>query len=70
MHVAMAVLIALVAWARHRAAGAALWLYAAVIMVGSVALAWHYAVDGYVGGLMAWATWRLSRLPAVWATSR
>ncbi len=27
------------------------WIYA-FIQVGSVHLAWHYAVDGYVGALM------------------
>jgi hypothetical protein len=28
-------------------------LYAVVIQFGSVALGWHYAVDGYVGGMIA-----------------
>jgi membrane-associated phospholipid phosphatase len=60
VHVAMAVLLALVGWARHPLAGVALSLFAVLIMVGSVVLAWHYAVDGYVGGLMAVGCWRLS----------
>ena len=30
-----------------------------MIMLGSVVLAWHYAVDGYAGALIAWAIWSL-----------
>ncbi len=60
VHVAMAVLLALIGWARHPLAGTALTAYAVVILIGSVVLGWHYAIDGYVGGLMAFAIWRLS----------
>ncbi|MCZ6764391.1 MAG: PAP2 family protein, partial [Alphaproteobacteria bacterium] len=35
-------------------------IYAAAIMIGSVHLAWHYAIDGYLGALMAWGIWWLS----------
>ncbi len=59
MHVASAVLFALY-W-RRRAPRVAplLWAFAAVIMLGSVVLAWHYAVDGYAGALIALAMWSL-----------
>jgi membrane-associated phospholipid phosphatase len=60
VHVAMAVLFALVGWTRHRAVGIVAAAYALVIMVGSVVLGWHYAIDGYVGGLMAYGIWRIS----------
>lgn len=60
VHVAMAVLIALVGWARSRPAGVLLAVYAVVTLVGSVVLGWHYAVDGYVGAAMAFAIWRVS----------
>jgi membrane-associated phospholipid phosphatase len=60
MHVASAVLFVLLAaeyrrWLAWVAAG-----FAAVIFVGSVILGWHYAVDGYVGALLAIASWRIA----------
>ena len=57
MHVATSVLMALTGWQINRAAGIALSAFAAVIMVGSVHLGWHYAVDGYVGAAGAAAIW-------------
>ena len=54
MHVATATLFALAARRLHPRLfplGLAYW---AVIMLGSVLLAWHYAVDGYVGILLGW----------------
>ena len=57
MHVAMVVLVALAAGAVDRRLGVAAWLFALLTFVGSVALAWHYAVDGYVGGLAAAGLW-------------
>jgi hypothetical protein len=57
VHVAMAVLLALVGWRHSAAAGTLLTIFAALIMLGSVALGWHYAIDGYIGALMAYAIW-------------
>lgn len=60
MHVATATLFVLAARHMHRAV---LWLAVAfwlVIMIGSVVLAWHYAVDGYAGALIALALWRVT----------
>lgn len=58
MHVASSVQLALVGWRLHRLAGIALTVFAALIMIGSVHLGWHYAVDGYVGALGAWIVWK------------
>lgn len=58
MHVATAVLLALLGWRLNRAAGIALTLFALVIMIGSVHLGWHYALDGYVGAAGAYVIWR------------
>ena len=60
MHVGTAVLLALLGWRLNRAAGIALTVFAVLVMVGSVHLAWHYALDGYVGGLGAWIIWHIS----------
>jgi hypothetical protein len=63
MHVATAVLLALFGWHYSRKAGIALTLYAFVIMIGSVHLGWHYALDGYVGALGAvFIWWMVGRL--------
>jgi membrane-associated phospholipid phosphatase len=61
VHVAMAVLLALVGWRRNATAGTLLTIFAVLTMIGSVALGWHYAIDGYVGALMAYAIWRAVR---------
>lgn len=43
-----------------RAAGWTLAGFATVIGLGSVLLAWHYAVDGYAGALVAVACWAVA----------
>ena len=62
MHVATTVLMALYASTHARWAAWAKWGFAGLIMIGSVHLGWHYAVDGYFGALIAWAAWRLAVL--------
>ena len=60
MHVAYAVLWALAGWHAHRVLGLLFTGYAIAIQVGSVALGWHYAIDGYVGALAAGSLWWLA----------
>ncbi len=57
MHVAGATLFALLGWRTSRAFGTVLTCYAAIIMVGSVHLGWHYAIDGYVAVFGTAALW-------------
>ncbi len=57
MHVATSVLFALLGWRLHRVAGAALTVFAAAILVGSVHLGWHYALDGYVAVAATLGIW-------------
>ena len=59
LHVASAVLFALYAMRRSAIAGTMLWTFAALIMLGSVVLGWHYAVDGYAGALLTLLTWKM-----------
>lgn len=59
MHVATAALLALLGWRINRAAGIALTLFALAIMIGSVHLGWHYALDGYVGAAGTYVVWRV-----------
>ena len=57
MHVAGALLFALAGWRASRALGLLLAGYAVLILVGSVHLAWHYAVDGYVAAAVTAFLW-------------
>ena len=57
MHVAIATTMALVGWRSHRYIGMLLTVFALLIMVGSVHLAWHYAIDGYAGAIGAVVIW-------------
>ncbi len=64
MHVAIATLMALFGWGHSRTAGIVLTAYALIVFIGSIHLAWHYALDGYAGALGAWLIWWLTgRLP-------
>lgn len=60
LHVGVLALFA-IATRRFRTASALLWLLTAITFVGSLALGWHYAVDGYAGALLAWLCWRVAR---------
>lgn len=57
MHVATSVLFALVGWRANRWLGIALTIFAVIIQIGSVHLAWHYAIDGYVSAVLTVAIW-------------
>lgn len=69
MHVGSSVLMAIFAFRWHRFAGTAVSVFAAAMMIGSVLLGWHYAVDGYAGALIAglcwWSAGRILRLPGI-----
>ncbi len=57
MHVATSFLFALLGWRSHRVLGVALSVFAFLILVGSVHLGWHYAIDGYLAIAMTWGVW-------------
>lgn len=66
LHVAIMTLCAIFAWHCSRRAGLILTAYAAIILVASVHLGWHYAIDGYVSIIVTVAIWRI----AGWAMRR
>ena len=66
MHNASTLLFALAAWQRSRGLGIAFAIYSGIILVGSVHLGWHYAVDGYAGLALAGACWWLAGFAARW----
>jgi hypothetical protein len=59
VHVTFACLFALLSWRLNRLLGVAAWLYVGVIMVGSVHLGWHYAVESWFILLTIWPSWAL-----------
>ncbi|GHF19642.1 hypothetical protein GCM10017044_12970 [Kordiimonas sediminis] len=59
MHVSVAVLMALGTGALNKYLGYVFWLYAVIIQIGSVHLGWHYAVDGYIGGILTFIIWKM-----------
>ena len=62
VHVALATHMFLVARHKGRKRAWVFGIYACVILVGSVHLGWHYAVDGYLGGALMALIWWLSGL--------
>ncbi len=64
LHVAMPVLFALAAYRKDPALALVLAVFGVAIFVGSIALGWHYAIDGYVSvigvSVLWWASGRLA----------
>ena len=57
MHIAMTTLFAIVGWRTNRVLGIAYTIFAVLIQLGSVHLAWHYAIDGYVSTISVLIMW-------------
>ena len=57
MHLSTSILFTLVGWRSNRLLGVLFSIFAVVIMLGSVLLAWHYAIDGYVAILFTLLIW-------------
>jgi PAP2 superfamily len=60
MHVASTVLMTIFAFRLSRLAGIVATVFSVTIMLGSVLLAWHFAVDGYAGAAIAGACWTVA----------
>jgi len=60
MHVSLAFLFLLVANRTNAVARVCFAIYLVLILIGSVHLGWHYAIDGYLAILVTWLLWRLS----------
>ena len=61
MHVASSVIMTLYIFSLSRWMGWVMVGFTTAIVIGSVHLAWHYAVDGYAGIAIALACWWLGR---------
>lgn len=60
MHVATSVLIAMHAARHSRLLGGVTAAFAVCMMIGSVLLGWHYAIDGYAGAMVAVLGWKFA----------
>ncbi|MFN1512958.1 phosphatase PAP2 family protein [Vibrio owensii] len=58
MHVSIAVLIALSIYRLNKIAGYVAYFFALIIQIGSVHLAWHYAIDGYFATVLTILIWK------------
>jgi membrane-associated phospholipid phosphatase len=64
MHVMIATLLALFGWRTNRTLGIGLSIFAILIVLGSVHLLWHYAVDTIAGAAIAWLCWVVAGIAA------
>jgi hypothetical protein len=61
MHVAIATLMAIYGFQYRRWAGWLLVVFALLTQLGSMHLAWHYAIDGYAGAVIAICCWMIAK---------
>ena len=66
MHNATSTLFVFAAFRIHRTLGFVMLAFLSVIMIGSVHLAWHYAIDAYAGILIAIFVWLLAEQMIKW----
>ncbi|WCE28815.1 phosphatase PAP2 family protein [Vibrio sp. SCSIO 43137] len=59
MHVSIAVLMAIAGFSINKKVGYFLTAYAVFVQIGSVHLAWHYAIDGYLSFILTLLIWWL-----------
>ena len=57
----MTALLTLYFWSVNRIAGFLMGLYTILILIASVYLGWHYAIDGYAAIVIVGIIWRASK---------
>lgn len=60
MHIASSWVIARLSWTMGRKAAICGSLFLAFIIIGSIHLGWHYALDAYLAVAFAWLIWRVT----------
>ena len=70
LHNATSTLFMLAAYRIHKIFGHVMLAFLACIIIGSVHLVWHYAVDAYAGIIIALILWKLSGVALRWQDKR
>ena len=70
LHNATSTLFMIAAYRIHKTFGHVMLAFLLCIIIGSVHLAWHYAVDAYAGILIAVIMWKLSGAALRWQDKR
>lgn len=70
LHVSTATLMAILGFKTNRWLGGLYALFALIILIGSVHLAWHYAIDGYVAIVATLGLWWISGVIVRWWRAR
>ena len=70
MHNATTTLFALAAYRINKLFGYLMYAYLVAIVIGSVHLAWHYAIDAYAGIVIAIVLWKVSIYLIQWQDRR
>jgi PAP2 superfamily protein len=71
LHVALPALLVCSTWTTRRWLAGMLAVYTAFVIVSSIHLGWHYAVDGYVAVMLVVAIWEVAGLiTARWTRAR
>jgi hypothetical protein len=70
LHVQFAATFACAGFILNRYLGWALWIFTVAVLIASVHLGWHYAIDGIVGIALAVIFWRISARIAGWWLAR
>ena len=72
VHVAMAMIFLFTSYHTCKFFGMLMAVYAIIILLGSIILAWHYAIDGYISIILSTLLWNLTgklldNYPKMWS---
>ena len=70
LHIALGLVLVLTTWHLHWSLRIVTGTYLVVLLIGSVHLGWHYAIDGYAAILATWLIWWAVGRALAWREQR